>query len=187
MEDRHCASCANWFPDSGDSSIGECRRHAPYPRSVDEGETSRQAAWPRTMSDDGCGTRHSGRGEVRRARRSAGCRSGGNQLYWIEADDRSRNFHVEGRECSPHPCITRRLARHCLRPASRDSPNRYRYRYRNRNRNIPREIRSRSRSRSRSRFRSRSRSRSRFRSRFRAGRKMLRCKNLTHLQRFHAL
>lgn len=55
MEDRHCASCANWFPDSGDSSIGECRRHAPYPRSVDEGETSRQAAWPQTMSEDGCG------------------------------------------------------------------------------------------------------------------------------------
>jgi hypothetical protein len=55
----------------------------------------------------------------------------------------------------------------CLRPTSRDSPNRYRYR----NRNIPREIRL--------RFRSRSR--------FRAGGKMLHCKNLTHLQRFHAL
>jgi hypothetical protein len=65
------------------------------------------------------------------------------------------------------------LARPCLRLTSRDSPNRYRYRYRYRYRNIPREIRSRSRSRSRLRFR--------------AGRKMLRCKNLTHPQRFHAL
>ena len=59
------------------------------------------------------------------------------------------------------------LARPCLRLTSRDSPNRYRYRCRNRN--IPREIRL------------------RFRSRFRAGGKMLHCKNLTHLQRFFAL
>jgi predicted enzyme related to lactoylglutathione lyase len=55
MEDRHCAACANWFPGSGDASTGECRRHAPYPRGVDERENSPQVAWPQTLAGDGCG------------------------------------------------------------------------------------------------------------------------------------
>lgn len=61
MEDRHCATCANWFPGSGDASLGECRRHAPYPRSVDERENSPQVVWPQTLADDGCGEWYFGR------------------------------------------------------------------------------------------------------------------------------
>jgi predicted enzyme related to lactoylglutathione lyase len=55
MEDRHCATCANWFTGSGDTSIGECHRHAPLPRNVDDGETSRQVVWPQTLPGNGCG------------------------------------------------------------------------------------------------------------------------------------
>jgi uncharacterized protein len=61
MEDRHCATCANWFPGCGDGSIGECRRHAPYPRSVGEHENSPQVVWPQTLADDGCGEWYFGR------------------------------------------------------------------------------------------------------------------------------
>ena len=61
MEDRHCATCANWFPGSGDASMGECRRHAPYPHSVDKRENSPQVVWPQTLADDGCGEWYFGR------------------------------------------------------------------------------------------------------------------------------
>jgi hypothetical protein len=48
MTEQTCTSCA-WWADLGDS-IGQCRRHAPRPRtSTDE------VVWPTTDSDDYCG------------------------------------------------------------------------------------------------------------------------------------
>jgi len=48
MTEQTCTSCA-WWADLGDL-IGQCRRHAPRPRS-----SSEEVVWPITDSDDYCG------------------------------------------------------------------------------------------------------------------------------------
>lgn len=64
-EERHCATCANWMPESSATpqsqesalpSLGECHRYAPRPLILAlEAATDAQLVWPRTRAGDVCG------------------------------------------------------------------------------------------------------------------------------------